>query len=70
MHSHPNCDEILYVVQGTVEHSLPEGGTTFLTAGDAIVPQRGKNHQAKNTGNVDAVVAVTFNAADRQVENK
>ena len=65
-HLHPNCEELLFVVAGEIEHSLPEGGTTILRAGDCIVLPRGKGHQARNIGASEAVVVVAFNSADRQ----
>jgi quercetin dioxygenase-like cupin family protein len=65
-HSHPNCDEILVVLKGRLEHSLPEGGTALLEAGDAIALPRGKAHRAKNIGADTAEVIVVFNHADRQ----
>ena len=66
-HLHPNCDEILTVLQGTIEHSVPEGGTTVLKPGDAILLPRNKFHRAKNIGSEDAVVMVVFNSAHRQI---
>ena len=65
-HHHPNCEEILFVVSGEVEHSLPEGGTTVLRAGDCIVLPSGKGHQARNVGDEEAVVVVVFNSAQRE----
>jgi quercetin dioxygenase-like cupin family protein len=70
IHAHPNCDEILQVMEGSVEHTLPEGGTVRLEAGDTIVISRGKSHQARNIGQKEAVLAVAFNSWDRQVENE
>ena len=68
VHSHPNCEEILFVVQGAIEHSLPEGGTVNMEAGDCIVLPQGGIHYAKNIGNEDAVVIVAFNSAHRKME--
>jgi quercetin dioxygenase-like cupin family protein len=65
-HHHPNCDEILIVMRGRLEHSLPEGGTVLLNEGDAIALPRGKAHQARNIGEDTAEVLVVFNHADRQ----
>jgi quercetin dioxygenase-like cupin family protein len=65
-HSHPNCEEILYVVEGKVEHTLPEGGTTVLNVGDSIVLPPGGKHFAKNIGDGEAVVLVAFNSAERE----
>jgi quercetin dioxygenase-like cupin family protein len=70
LHTHPNCEEVLHVLKGSVEHTLPEGGTTRLETGDTIVLKRGKGHQARNTGKENAVVAVVFNNWDRKVENE
>ena len=65
-HHHPNCDEILFVVQGEIEHTLPEGGTVTLSAGDCIVMPQGGVHQARNIGSDEAVVIVAFNSAWRE----
>ncbi len=65
-HHHPNCDEILYVISGQIEHTLPEGGTVRLGQGDCIVLPEGKGHQATNIGNKEAVVVVAFNSPERK----
>ena len=65
-HRHPNCDELLFVVAGAIEHSLPEGGTTILRAGDGIILPRGQKHQARNAGSGEAVVVVAYNSAKRE----
>ncbi|MBM4149596.1 MAG: cupin domain-containing protein [Lentisphaerae bacterium] len=69
-HAHPNCDEILLVVKGTVEHTLPQGGTVRLEAGDSIVLPQGCSHTAKNVGSTDAVVIVAFNSPERRTDVK
>ena len=66
-HHHPNCEEILFVVSGDIEHTLPEGGTVHLHEGDCIVLPEGKSHQATNVGDREAVVIVAFNTAEREV---
>ena len=66
-HKHPTCDEILFVISGTLEHSKPEGGTVELNPGDCIVLPRDKPHWAKNIGTGEAVVLVAFNSANRTV---
>ncbi len=65
-HRHPNCEEILFVVQGTIEHTLPEGGSVKLEAGDSIVLPRSGGHQATNAGTREAVLIVAYNSAERQ----
>jgi quercetin dioxygenase-like cupin family protein len=67
-HVHPNCDEVLVVVEGTIEHSLPQGGVARLEAGDCVVLPRGGVHNAKNIGTTDAVVLVVFDSPHRQTE--
>jgi quercetin dioxygenase-like cupin family protein len=66
-HLHPNCEEILFVVSGEIEHSLPGGGTARLRAGDCIVLPAGGAHWAKNVGDDEAVVVVAYNTADRKI---
>ena len=66
-HHHPNCEEVLYVVAGEIEHTLPEGGTARLQAGDCIVIPAGEAHLAKNIGDDEAVVLVAFSSADRKM---
>jgi quercetin dioxygenase-like cupin family protein len=65
-HCHPNCEEILFVAAGQIEHSLPQGGTIRLNAGDAIIIPPGAPHQARNLGSDQAVVLVAFNSPQRQ----
>lgn len=65
-HTHLNCEEILFVVQGALEHTLPQGGTARLETGDCIVLPPGGAHTAKNVGSDKAVVIVAFSAPDRQ----
>ena len=65
-HYHPNCEEILYVISGELEHRLPEGGSAKLVAGDCIVLPEGGKHHAVNVGDSEAVVVVVFNNAERK----
>jgi len=68
-HRHPNCEEVLVVVAGAIEHTLPEGGAAVLAPGDCIVVEQGIVHQAYNIGTEDAVLHVSFNAANRITED-
>jgi quercetin dioxygenase-like cupin family protein len=65
-HYHPNCDEVLHVLQGTIEHSLDDE-TVTMTAGDTISIPQGCLHNARNVGNEQAVFVISFSTADRQV---
>jgi len=66
-HLHPSCEEILFVVAGTLEHSLPSGETVVLRPGDCIVLPQGMKHNAKNVGDGEAVVVVCYSSAYRKV---
>jgi quercetin dioxygenase-like cupin family protein len=64
-HYHPNCDEILHVLQGEIEHTL--GDEVFrMAAGDTVSIPAHTYHNARNVGTVDAVLQIAFSAADRQ----
>lgn len=65
-HYHPNCDEVLHVLQGTIEHSVG-ADRVRMSAGDTISIPRGVVHNARNIGGDEAVFVITFSAADRQV---
>jgi quercetin dioxygenase-like cupin family protein len=64
-HYHPNCDEVLYVVEGTIEHTL--GAETYaMHQGDAISIPAGVVHNARNTGSAEAILLLAFSSPDRQ----
>jgi quercetin dioxygenase-like cupin family protein len=67
-HYHPNCDEVLHVLQGTIRHRL---GDEYLemSAGDTISIPTGTVHNAENIGSDQAIFLITFSTADRQVVN-
>lgn len=68
LHFHPNCEELLYVLQGEADHKL--GETMFhLKAGDVIRIPRGIEHWAQAKGDVPLVAVISFSSADRQTEN-
>ena len=48
-HTHPNCEEIVYVLEGEVEHTLGDQ-STMLRAGDLIVVPRDVPHRLINHG--------------------
>ncbi|WP_168694357.1 cupin domain-containing protein [Sphingomonas flavalba] len=63
-HWHPNCDEVLYVVQGRIMHRV--GDKEYeMRAGDTVMIPEGTIHNARNIGTEDAVLMVSFNSADR-----
>lgn len=65
-HYHPNSDEVLYLLEGELDHSL--GDEVFhLTAGSAIHIPEGIEHDALNPGSTIARMLVAYPTADRQV---
>lgn len=66
-HRHPNCDEVLHVLSGSIEHRLGEE-SFVLNAGDTISIPTGVWHQARALGESEAVMAICFSSADRETE--
>lgn len=66
-HRHPNCDEILHVLSGSVEHSLGDDHFT-LHAGDTISIPTGVWHHAQVISEGGAELVICFSSADRQTE--
>lgn len=69
VHRHPNCDEVLYLVQGRLEHSVGDQFTR-MGAGDVIAIPTGAWHNARSLGPIDAVMVVCYSSADRQTETR
>lgn len=68
LHSHPNCEELLYVVSGECDHRL--GDEIFhLTPGSVIRIPRGVPHWAKCTSAEPTVVTVSFSSPDRRTDS-
>ena len=64
-HTHPNCEEIVFVLEGSVEHTLGDQSTR-LGPGDLIVVPRGVPHRLLNRGSAPARAYVVFSSPDRQ----
>ena len=69
MHSHPNCDEVLYVLKGSIIHRL-NGEEVKMNEGDSLFIPKNAAHNAINTGTDDAVLSIAFDTGDRQTETK
>lgn len=68
-HRHPNCDEVLHVLSGQIEHTL--GNEKFIMeAGDTISIPTGVVHNASALGDSDAVMTISFSSPDRQTEGE
>lgn len=66
LHAHPNCEEVLYLISGELEHSLGEE-VHRLKAGDAIRVPAGVKHDAKCVGTGPATMVVCYSVPDRQM---
>jgi len=67
LHSHPNCEELLYVVAGECDHKL--GDDLFhLTPGNVICIPRGVPHWARCTSSEPLVAVISFSAPDRRTD--
>lgn len=64
-HYHPNCDEVLHVLTGTIEHTLGDE-MVVMQPGDTISIPRGVMHGAHNIGTEQAIFVITFSTPDRQ----
>ena len=64
-HIHPNCEEIVYVLDGAVEHTLGDQ-RTMLHAGDLIVVPRNVPHRLMNTTESPVRAYIVFSSPDRQ----
>jgi quercetin dioxygenase-like cupin family protein len=68
MHTHPNCDEVLYVVKGSVLHRL-DGEEAEMNEGDSLFIPQGAVHNAFNPGNDEVLLAIAFTSGDRKTLN-
>lgn len=64
-HAHDNCDEVLYLLAGRLEHAVDER-TVTMNPGDTLVVPAGCMHHARSTGEVDADMIVTYSAGRRE----
>lgn len=65
-HYHPNCSEILVVLEGTIEHTLSEKESVLMQPGDTVTIPCNLWHNARNVGAGRAVLLITFSSATRQ----
>ncbi len=64
-HYHPNCEEILYVTQGKLLHTLDDNSFEMQT-GDTIVIPANVWHNARNIGDEDAIMTIVYSSAHRE----
>lgn len=63
-HHHPNCEEVLHVLQGRIKHSYGDESAE-MNAGDTITVPAGIPHNAVNIGDGEAIMMITFSSSER-----
>lgn len=66
LHQHPNCDELIYVICGTVENTLDDQ-RVVLHAGDILRIPKNTPHKAFNTSKDQVRTVVIYNTGTRQM---
>ncbi|MBF0528924.1 MAG: cupin domain-containing protein [Deltaproteobacteria bacterium] len=69
-HMHPNCSEILVVVEGLVEHVMEGGEPVKMYPGDTMTVEPDFFHYATNIGDRDAVMFIAFSSAHREARSE
>ena len=64
-HTHPNCEEIVYVLEGSIDHTLGDQ-LARLDTGDVIVVPRDVPHRLINNSPVLVRTLIVFSSPDRQ----
>jgi len=68
-HRHANCDEILYLLSGTLEHYADDVGAAEMAPGGAIFIPAGVSHNARCTSERDAEMIVVYSSPRRRIES-
>jgi quercetin dioxygenase-like cupin family protein len=67
LHSHPNCEELLYVVSGSCEHRLGDE-LVPMGSGSVIRIPRNVPHWARCTSDEPLVCVISFSSGDRRTD--
>ena len=65
VHYHPNCEEVLYMLGGTGQHSF-DGASIELRAGMTIRIPTGVKHNLTNTGDEPITCLIAFDSGERE----
>lgn len=60
-HYHPNCEEVIYLIRGQLEHRIRDRINPQEPGSTVVVP-RGVAHMTTNVGLVDAEVIVAYSS--------
>lgn len=65
-HYHPNCEEVLHVLSGRIEHFVEGEGWLPMKTGDTITVKQDVWHQARNVGDDEAHLLICFSSPERK----
>lgn len=65
-HLHPNCEEILHVAKGSIDHFVDGVGWIPMKEGDTITIAANIWHCARNTGDGEAELFISFSSEERE----
>jgi len=65
-HGHPDCEEVLHLLRGRIEHAVAGKDTVPMEAGDTITIAPGVRHSARNVGSEDAHMLICFSTRERK----
>jgi len=68
-HSHPNCEELLYVASGRCVHAVGEEEHE-LGPGDLVAIPRGTSHQAVVTGDEPLRAVICYSSPRRETKSE
>lgn len=68
-HLHPNCEEVLHVLQGTITHT-GANGEEILHPGDTVSVPAEILHNARNIGEDRAILLISFSSAVRMTQGE
>jgi len=66
-HYHPNCEEVLYVLSGELDHTFEGSKPIRLKAGRSVLVPPGMTHHSKCVGRVAARMLVAYSSPNHQV---
>lgn len=65
-HYHPNCEEVLYVISGELEHWFEESKPVRLKAGMSLLIPQGMKHHSRCIGKEPVRNLVAYSSANHQ----
>lgn len=65
LHFHPNCEEVLHVLQGQGRHRLGDESIELRTGSTIRIPQ-GVPHNFQNTGTDELICLIAFSSGVRE----